>query len=192
VAFSRAQASGTLVCDFFTVETVGLTRLSALFFLEVETRRVHLAGITAQPSGVWVSRQARNLLMDLGDAAERFRFLVRDRDGKFCRAFDDVFTATGISIVKTPPRCPRANAYAERWVLSVRPECLDWVLIWNDRHLNRVPSAHAGHYNTARPHPGLGPEIPLPPPMNETDPERGSIECVDVPGGLIHEYRRAA
>jgi transposase InsO family protein len=190
VEFLRAQAAGTLATDFFSIETVALTRLYVLFFIEVDTRRVHLAGITAHPTGAWMSQQARNLLMDLGDVAGRFRFLVRDRDTKFTAAFDAVFAAAGVEILKTPPRSPRANAYAERWVRTTRSECLDWILIWNDRHLHRVLTAYVAHYNTARPHRGLGLGLPVPTPTADTRGER--IERTDVLGGLIHEYHRAA
>jgi putative transposase len=165
-------------------------RLYVLFVIEVERRRVYLVGITAHPTGEWVTQAARNLLMDLDDAARGFRFLVRDRDAKFTAAFDAVFASAGIEVLKIPPRAPRANAYSERWVRTVRTECLDWILVRNARHLHRVLSIYLGHYNTARPHRGLKLEAPL----QAAAPigGGGSIERIDVLGGLIHEYRRAA
>jgi len=192
--FLRTQAAGTLACDFLTVETVGLTRLYVFFVIELDHRRVHLAGITAHPTGAWVTQAARNLLMDLDERTDRFRFLIRDRDGKFAAAFDHVFAAAGIDVLKTPPQAPKANAYAERWVRTVRTECLDWVLIWNRRHLERVLTDYIRHYNTARPHRGIDLDVPVPPagnagPRTETV---GHIERVDVLGGLIHEYHHAA
>ena len=192
VQFLRAQAAGTLATDFFTVETIGLTRLYVLFFLEVETRRVHLAGITAHPTGVWVTQQARNLLMDLGEHASRFRFLVRDRDTKFAAAFDAVFAAAGIDVLKIPPQAPQANAYAERWLGTVRTECLDWILIRGARHLHRVLSIYLGHYHRARPHRGL--QLAVPEPVTAIEPvsQSGRIERRDLLGGLIHEYQLAA
>ena len=191
--FLRTQAAGTLACDFLTVETIGLTRLYILFVIELDHRRVHLAGITTHPTGTWITQAARNLLMDLDEQASRFRFLIRDRDSKFSAAFDAVFAAAGIEAIKIPPRAPKANAYAERWVRTVRTECLDWMLIWNRRHLEQVLTQYVAHYNTARPHRGIDLEIPEPP----TEPTPGidnirRIERVDVLGGLIHEYRRAA
>jgi transposase InsO family protein len=193
VDFLRAQAAGTLATDFFTVETVGLTRLHVLFFIEVERRRVHLAGITAHPTGEWVTQHARNLLMGLGERDGEFRFLIRDRDTKFSACFDSVFTGAGVSVVKTPPRAPRANAYAERWVRTVRTECLDWVLIFSQAHLRRVLSAYLAHYNTARRHWSLNLEVPVPVPgADRVGAADGAIEALDVLGGLIHEYCRAA
>jgi transposase InsO family protein len=132
--------------------------------------------------------------MDLDEQAHRFRFLIRDRDSKFSAAFDAVFTAAGIEAVKIPPRAPKANAYAERWVRTVRTECLDWVLVWNRRHLEHVLAQYVAHYNTARPHRGIDLDVPIPPaeptPAGIENVRR--IERVDVLGGLIHEYRRAA
>jgi putative transposase len=183
-----------LACDFFTVETVGLTRLYVLFVVELDRRRVHLAGITAHPTGEWVAQAARNLLMDLDDHVDRFRFLIRDRDAKFTAAFDAVFAAAGVHAVKIPPRAPKANAYAERWVRTVRAGCLDWTLIWNGRHLERVLSRYVEHYNTGRPHRGIDLEVPVSAPMATVTvlPVAGRVERVDVLGGLIPEYRRAA
>jgi transposase InsO family protein len=193
-AFLRAQAAGMLACDFFTVETVGLTRLYVLFVVELDRRRVHLAGITAHPTGEWVAQAARNLLMDLGDQVDRFRFLIRDRDAKFIAAFDAVFAAAGIRTVRIPPRAPKANAYAERWVRTVRSECLDWTLIWNAHHLQRVLTRYLEHYNTGRPHRGIDLDMPVPRPVQTATvlPFVGGVNRVDVLGGLIHEYERAA
>jgi putative transposase len=148
-----------LACDFLTMETVGLTRLYVFFMIELERRQVHLLGVTAHPTGARVTQAARNLLMDLDEHADRFRFLIRDRDAKFTTAFDAVFAAAGIEVVKTPPRAPKANAFAERWVRTVRTECLDWLLIWNRRHLENVLAAYVEHYNTARPHRGINERV---------------------------------
>ena len=193
--FLRTQAGGLLATDFFTVETVGLTRLYVLFVVEVERRAVHLLGITAHPTGAWVAQQARNLLMDLEEQAHRFRYLIRDRDAKFTAAFDAVFTASGVDVVKIPPRAPRANAYAERWVRTVRAECLDWTLVWNERQLHRVLTEYLRHYNTVRPHRSLDLQPPRPAsPLTlvESGTVESPVQRVDVLGGLIHEYRRAA
>jgi acyl carrier protein len=158
----------------------------------LQTRRVHLAGITAHPTGAWVTQAARNLLMDLGDRADRFRLLVWDRDTKFTTAFDAVFAAAGIGAVRIPPRAPQANAYAERWVGTVRAECLDWILIRTTRHLHRVLTIYLGHYNRARPHRGL--HLAVPGPVGSAVPAgtTGRIERRDLLGGLIHDHQLAA
>jgi putative transposase len=182
-----------LGCDFFTVETVGLNRLYVLFVVELGRRRVHLAGITAHPSGAWVTQAARNLLMDLDEHGHSFRFLIRGRDTTFTAAFDAVFAA-GVETIKVPPRAPRVNAYAERWVRTVRAECLDWTLIWNRQHLRRVLTACLEHYTYGRPHRGIDLDVRVPAPIATVTalPAAGPVERVDVLGGLIHEYHRAA
>jgi putative transposase len=183
-----------LACDFLTVETIGLTRLYVLFVIELDHRRVHLVGLTAHPTDAWVTQAARNLLMDLDEHADRFRFLIRDRDSKFTAAFDAVFAAAGIQAIKTPSRAPKANAHAERWVRTVRTECLDWILIWNRRHLEGVLTEYIRHYNIARPHRGIDLNIPVPAaqPTPASIEQLRRVERADVLGGLIHEYRRAA
>jgi putative transposase len=193
VQFLRTQASGALACDFLTIETLGLSRLYVLFVIELERRRVWFAGVTANPTGAWVAHRARGLLIDMGEQADRFHLLIRDRDAKFTAAFDSVFTADGIRVVRTPVRAPKANAYAERWVRTVRTECLDWLLIRNRRHLERVLTVYIQHYNAARPHRSLDLQTPLrasQPPARTGRIEQ--IERVDRLGGLLHEYRHAA
>jgi hypothetical protein len=135
-AFLRQQAAGIIACDFFTVDTAWLRRLYVLFFIELGTRRVRLAGVTAHPDGAWVTQQARNLLMPADGPHPRF--LLRDRDAKFTRAFDDVFRSEGTEVLTTPVQAPNANAYAERWIRTVRAECLDWLLIVGRGHLEQV------------------------------------------------------
>ncbi len=195
-AFLRAQAASMLAADFFTVETISLQRLYVLFFIELGSRRVHVAGCTANPTGDWVVQQARQFAWTLQERRSSFRFLIRDRDSKFSRDFDAVFTSEGIEIIKTPVRAPKANAIAERFVRTVRSECVDWLLIMNRRHLERELRVFVDHYNTHRPHRSLN----LAPPAPSQPRFRGvrahhqpsAIERRDRLGGLIHEYNLAA
>jgi len=171
---------------------VFLRRLYVLFFIEHGTRRVHLAGVTAHPTGAWVTQQARNLLMNLEDHADGVKFLIRDRDAKFTPAFDAVFTAAGIRIIKTPIRAPRANAIAERWVASGRRECLDRMLIIGERHLRLILDEYAGHYNVHRPHRTLQQNPPAGRPHPPAPGTNIRVLRRDRLGGLIHEYDQVA
>jgi len=166
-----------LACDFFTVETVFLKTLYALFFLEVGSRRVHFAGCTAHPTAAWVTQQARNLAWTLQEQGRSFRFLIHDRDAKFPPTFDTVFAAEDVEVVRTPYRAPNANAYAERWIRSARAECLD--------HLRRVLAEYVTYYNQARPHQGLEQRCPV---ALATPARDGPVRRRDRLGGLLHDY----
>jgi transposase InsO family protein len=193
--FLTAQAKGILACDFLHVDTIGLTRIYVLFLMEIATRRVHILGATTNPSGTWVAQQARNLMMDLGERARQFRFLIRDRDSKYTAAFDEVFTTEGIDVLRSPPQAPRANAHAERWVRSVRRECLDRILIYNPRHLLTTLSEFVAHYNGHRPHQS---RYQRPPNATDTAPAAvvdlatARIRRRKILNGLINEYSQAA
>jgi len=192
--FLSAQARGILAVDFVHVDTVLLRRIYALIVIEHGTRRVHLAGITANPDGAWTTQAARNLLMDFGQRAASVKFLIRDRAGQFTGAFDAVFTADGIRILASPPRAPRANAICERIIGTLRRELFDRLLIVNEHHLRQVLTEYLQHYNTARPHRALGQLAPAqadtrPPEINLAEYR---IRRKQVLGGLTHEYQVAA
>jgi len=189
--FLTSQASGILACDFLHADTVFLTRLYVFFVMGIGTRRVHILGVTAHPTGEWTAQQARNLLMDLGERAARFRFLIRDRDRKFTTVFDDVLAGTGVRIVKTPVQSPRANSFAERYMGTLRRECLDHHLIYGERHLRRVLAEYAQHYNEHRPHQSREQRPPLHQPGQPID-ITARIKHRQILSGLISEYRRAA
>jgi len=185
--FLTSQASGILACDFFTVESVWLRTLYVLFFIELSSRRVHLAGVSAHPRSAWVTQQARNLAIE--GHLSQIRFLIRDCDAKFSRPFDEVFRTEGVRVIRTPIRSPKANAFAERFVKTVRRECLDHLLISGERHGRRVLREYLRHYNEERPHRGLALETPEPGEPRSRD---GAVVRVDRFGGLIHEYHRSA
>ena len=189
--FLASRAAGILACDFLHVDTVFLRRLYVLFVMEIRTRRVHVLGVTAHPTGSWTAQQARNVLMDLGERAGHFKFLVRDRDSKFTAAFDEVLVGNGVRIIKTPVRSPRANSFAERYVGTLRRQCLDHLLIHGEQHLRRTLTEYARHYNEHRPHKSREQRPPLHDPGQAVD-VTARIKRTHVVQGLISEYRRAA
>jgi len=194
--FLHTQAATMLACDFFHVDcAVTMRRLYVFFVIEVGTRHVHVLGVTAHPDGAWTVQQARSLLIDVGERAGQFRFLIRDRAGQFTETFDAVLSGAGIEVLKIPPRSPKANAYAERWVRTVRAEVTDRMLIAGPRHLRVVLDEYAAHYNHHRPHRARN----LRPPDCDDitmatiiDMTAARIRRRRVLGGLIHEYERAA
>ena len=190
--FLHAQAKAILACDLFHLDTITLRRLYAFFVIEHTTRRVHILGVTAHPTGAWLTQLARNLLMDLDDARRGFRFLIRDRDSRFTATFDAVFTAIDVRIIQTPVRAPRANAIAERFVGTIRRELLDHLLIINQRHAAAVLHEFERHYNDHRPHRTLGQAAPARPLPRRATTEIHKIQRHDRLGGLLHEYQQVA
>jgi putative transposase len=193
-AFLKAQASAIVATDLFHIDTFFLRRWFVLFFIDHGTRRVHIAGATRNPTGLWITQQARNYLMDLGDRAESIRFLIRDRGAYFTHSFDAVFHTAGIRVVPTLPAVPRMNAIAERWIGSCRREATDRILITGQRHLRLVIGEYTEHYNRHRPHRALGQRAPD--RLSDPDPpiarDSTRISRRDRLGGLIHEYSQVA
>ena len=188
-AFLRAQAGTVLACDFLTVETAFLQRIYVLFFISLASRRIEYLACTSHPDGAWTAQQARNLAMQLGED-QPFRFLIRDRDTKFSHAFDEVFRSEGLKVIRTPVQAPNANAHAERWVRTIRADCLDRILILGRRHLDHVLCVYRRHYNEHRPHRALA----LLPPNGRAPTQREPTTRLrrhDLLGGLIHEYEAA-
>jgi putative transposase len=193
--FLRQHAATTLACDFFTVETAWLKRIYVLFFISLERRRVEFVACTPNPTGAWVAQQARNLLMSFEDRERPFCFLIHDRDSKFSGGFDHVFQSERIAVIRTPVQAPNANAHAERWVGSVRRECLDRLLIFSRRQLEHVLRVYTRHYNRHRPHQALALRPPERANKGTTSlraPPLPRLTRKDLLGGLIHEYDRAA
>jgi putative transposase len=193
--FVRAQRGSLLAVDFFTVETIWLQRLYVMFFIELSSRRVHLAGCTPNPIAAWVTQQARQTTWNLTGGQKSFRFVIRDRDQKFTDNFDEVFRSSGMEIVRTPFRAPQANGVAERFVRTVRSECLDWLLILNQHHLERAVATFIDHYNGHRPHRALALSPPQPtrqPPSPVSATDGICVQRRNRLGGVIHEYSVAA
>jgi putative transposase len=192
--FLSAQAHRIIACDFMHVDTVFLRRLYVLLFIEHKTRRLHIAGVTASPTGQWVAQQARNPAMDLGATMDTLRFLIRDRDSKYTLAFDSIFGAEAIQIIKTPPQAPRANAICKRVIGTLRRELLDRILIAGPGHLRKILAEYTTHYNGYRPHQSLEQRHPdadtaFPAPVIDITGRR--IRRRPILGGLINEYEAA-
>jgi putative transposase len=195
-SFLRQHAATTTACDFLTVDTVFLRRLYVLVFIRIGSRRIEYMACTSNPDGAWMLQQARNLLMDVDDYDQRPRFLIHDRDMKFSRAFDAILHGEAMRVIRTPVRAPNANAHIERWIGSARRECLDRLLIFNRRQLERVLRVYVRHYNERRPHRALDLQAPdprtIPPPRGQPTGSATAIRRQDLLGGLIHEYEPAA
>jgi putative transposase len=176
-----------LACDFFTVETIWLKTIYVLFFIELGTRRIYFPGCTIKPDAIWVSQQARQLVWEMKDKSREMTFFIHDNDTKFTSFFDNVFTSEGMKVVHTPYRAPKANAYAERWMRSVREECLDRILVVNQNHLKNILREYTNYYNHLRPHQGIGQHFPVPSSRRNSG---GVIRRRDILGGIIHDYSR--
>jgi len=187
-SFLRAQASAIVVTDFFSVDTVFLQRLYVLAYMELASRRLLWFAVTDRPDAGWVTQQARNLVWELKEGGSEVRFLIRDNDQKFGGGSDTVLEAEAIEVIRTPIASPRANSFMERQIGATRRECLDWILITGQRHLERVLHEWADHYNQARPHRGLGLQTPM--PRSDPVPTEGQIICEERLGGLLRDYRR--
>jgi len=181
-----------LATDFFTVDTVGFTQLYVLFVIELSTRQVHILGVSDHPTGAFVTQVTRNFVADLNDRGRSIKFLIRDRDTTFTASFDEVFRTEGIRVIRTPIRSPRANAHAERWVRTVRTECLDRMLVLGRGHLESVLREYAGHDNRQRPHRGIALGVTAPASTLEISPPSVDVVRHDVLGGIIHEYHPVA
>ncbi len=191
--FLRQQAAGIVECDFFTVDTIWLRRFYVFFFIELERRRVHIAGVTAHPNGAWVTQHARTILTTLSEEGKRPQILIRDRDVKLTKSFDTFLRSEGVTVIRTPVAAPKAKAHAERWVGSVRRECLDLILIVSRSHLERVLREYVAHHNTHRPHRALNQRPPILKPIPIcTSPSDAQVRRRDRVGGLLHEYELAA
>jgi transposase InsO family protein len=188
--FLHAQAAGIWAADFFTVQTAWLRTLYVLFWIELGSRRVHLAGVTANPGGGWVSQRARNVAIE--EKLTNVGYLIHDRDAKFVGPFDEILRSVGVRVIKTPVRSPRANAVAERWVRSVRNECLDHVLVLGRGHLDRLLRAYIAHYNAERPHRWLALAASDGTAPPRASPPVSAVRRRELLGGLIHEYYAAA
>jgi transposase InsO family protein len=194
--FLHAQAAGILAVDFLHVDTVLLKRLYVLVFIEHGTRRMHVGGVTANPTGEWAVQQARNLSLTLGERFENFRFLIRDRGPNFTRSFDAVFQANGTRILQTAVQAPRMNATCERLLGTLRRELLDRMLILGEAHLRAVLIEYQVHYNTARPHQGIAQRVPgrerEVPSVTAVNLDVQRIRRKSILNGLINEYSQAA
>jgi len=194
--FIKRHMDTLWACDFFTKDVwtgFGKVTYYVLFFIHVGTRRVHISGMTCQPNGPWVEQQARNLVMDLAERGEMASYLIRDGDTKFTEKFDEVFKSEGIKVKKLPFRSPNLNAFAERYVQSIKSECINHFVVFGERHLEHLIREYERHYNTVRPHQGLGNvTIPAPPPATEVPLDPSEIECDSRLGGLLRHYHRRA